>query len=249
MARTTDELVRGTFLRLNEALNSPFANLEYGSGNTAYQGSTATVVGYLNDGMRQLAQTCVLIPGFGTKALATGAGFIDLHDMASQMERSPAADGSVLWAATDVLYGGTALMFAGQEDVRARFPASIAAVAASTPFFWWRDGELTVGVWPPPAFTATLAARGYVVPPTLTAHSTASWLPDYAAPALEMFAAIRLAEQSYDDPSLYERLGHLVPDYESARLELYARIPESIALDLRLVPPGAAAQGPARRKR
>ncbi len=241
MARTLTDMTNSVFIRLNESLNSPVGNLEYGSGNTAFQVTTATIRQYLDEGMTEVFKACLLLPGKGLAYTTAGVYLYTLNDLNAQMERTRSlanlyADGSTLWAARGVTYDNTALFYCGIEALALR-TNNFQNVATGTPRYWYRDGMEAVGIWPAPATAAGLTAFGYVTPPSLALSATAVWMQDSEVDGVEFYAAIKIAEKAFDDPSLYGRIAHLKGDYLAYQQTLYQKISPTLAADVGMAPP------------
>lgn len=241
MPRTLTDLLQGTFIRLNEGTASTFAELESGGGNTPVLATTAVMTRYINEAQWEMARTCLLIPGRAAALTTAGQARYLLSDMAAQMDRTQSianlySDGSTAWAVRQVILGGTALTFSGVEALMLRFPNFENTTASGTALYWYRNGEGAFGIWPAPAAAAGITAVGYVVGPSFDTSATCTWIADNLTPLIEMRAAALLAEHSFDDPTLYGRLQHLNPEYNTGRQALYERIPNALARDLELAP-------------
>jgi hypothetical protein len=243
MPKTVTDLTNSVLNRLNEALNSSVGALEYGSGNTAYQGTTATIRDYLTEAQDELYRKVLLLPGRGAALTTAGQYYYTLANLSAQMEmtRSTAnlyADGSTLWGVRGVTFAGTALTYCGVEALQLR-TNNFQNVATGTPVYWYRDAGQGVGIWPAPGTAAGITAWGYVTPPPFATSATAVWLPDNLSDGLEFYACAKVAEKAFDDPSVFGRLAHFTRDLDEYRAVNFVKIPATLAQDLSMPPPVA----------
>lgn len=95
----------------------------------------------------------------------------------------------------------------------------------STPLYWYRDGEMSVGVHPRPSAAGVLKVGGYAVPaPMADASLTLAWIPDDLTRLLVWYAAAKVALKNLEDQSLAMRAPEWQGLYDQGRMDLWSKI-------------------------
>lgn len=244
MAVTLTSFTTETLRLLNEAgvSSSTIGEVGDGTGDSGTLVSTTqtTITGWLNEAGRELARSCVALPGLATVTPAANTLRVEFSALTMDAAYTTV---DYLWWANAVLYGSSALTHCGEVELRAYSPA-FENDAAATPTHWYRHGDWGVGLYKKPSGGATaLSVYGFATPKNLgdgTGGTVTSWsfLPDDVLLKLvPAYAAGKLALRNTDDPTLAER-AFWKDWFEIGKAELWQK------LDASLRAPGGAFSTP-----
>lgn len=203
MSTTINNAVNQVLTRINEAGNSPIAELPTGTGPSASPTITTAnqVVAFLNEGLQDLVKRQRLrVWGSGTLASVTaGTRVVSYADL------TIAPTNFTMWQAREVYWND------GVTDTRLEFVGpswyevslyNMPIQANAVPTYWGHDvgGVL---LYAAPTTGGTLKTNGYLFFPVYAAGDTISnRFPDEAAPALEAYACWKVAEKNLNTPGL-----------------------------------------------
>lgn len=213
---------------LNEAFNSTLGDLPTGMGGTPTiptltpQSSSAvsTMKSLLNEAAAEVARTCYPIPDTGTLSWSSGTRTNRVADFAAS------TTGNVLWSVRGVKFGSqTSGLRYCERSALERSDQDWMVTASGEPVYWYRDGEVNIGLYPRPNSTSTVTIDGFAVPPPLSAASdTVAWLADDLTHLLVWYTAAKLAAKNFEDASLAPR-GQIWQElYDKGRVELWQKI-------------------------
>jgi hypothetical protein len=235
MATTRARLHQGILLRLNELVGGEAGSLQPLAGGAATIPQTAVFDIYIDQANARLFRSCLLLPGYATVAAPASARTVFLESMTARMDYSTATTGAKAWYVERTDYGSSQLSRTDQQALQRRYPSYHSTYG--TPTHYYSDGRENVGIYPVPAYTATVTVRGYLLPPPITLQETATYLYEDTTPLVEDRAAILVAENEFNDPSLYGRIKHLKERCLMQESDRYYKLPESIRASLGLPPP------------
>jgi hypothetical protein len=226
MAKARVDIERGVLTLLNEATNSSVGDLASGTSAVPTITTSDTIAKMIDETAADLCRTCYLLPGAGsTGGYRAGQRTMQLHDLTARMDRSSAADGSVLWSVEEVRYNGAVLARAGKAYLSLGFGS---LRTQGSPAYFYEDGEQQLGLFPVPLQDLKpLDAYGYVLPPSITVADLV-WCPDDLARLIELRTAGMIAVKNFDDPTIFGRGAAYLAEYDKERVVLYGRIPESL---------------------
>ena len=217
MTNTLASLQMDVLARLGEAANSSAGSLETGTGGAAVLTTAATAAQYLNDGAADLARAAFPIVSGGTFSWPAGA-------QSSLLSLFTTPDGTTLWYARGLSWGGAALTHCSRSALENYYP-TWAADAPGTPLYWYDTGQNGVGLYPIPSAAQTVAVSGFALPPALVnASDVPAWLPPDLANLLVFYAATMIAEKNLEDPSLAARIDIWRGEYERGKSALLAKL-------------------------
>jgi len=185
-------------------------------------GSTAsTAKALLNEAAAELARTCYPVPETGTYTWLAGERTHLISDF------TPTTTGNVLWTVRGVKYGSqtVGLRYCDRSALERSDPDWM-VTANAAPTYWYRDGEMSIGLYAKPTTSsATVTIDGYAVPkPLAAATDTLAWIPDDLTHLLVWYAAAKVAQKNLEDESLAMRAPVWQGLYDQGRMDLWNKI-------------------------
>lgn len=210
---------------LGEASNTTVGGLPSGSSSTLTVANDTGVDLYLNLAQSEVAQQCVPINGSGTNAAYTAG------DKAFPLSGFTVATGS-LWFVQQVAFDGTMLTYVAPDALDNWYPNRLSA-SSGTPLYWTttRGNRASITLYPAPATVLTITAYGLLLPQTLgdgtggTTTDASFAADDQLLELLPPYAALKIAMNHQESPSLYDRLKDVATRSLQVRRRLWESLP------------------------
>lgn len=230
---STDDLIRGVLLLVDESRDSPIAALPAGDGSGDSISPEDGAIRFLNEAREWLFKRVLAVGGVFSAPLAIGvytAPYAAFAPLAGDPMIGP-ADSQIWWARRLDFKAGAGTygyLTPTTEEVIALHDRNY-QTALGNPSNWYRVGTHGVAVWKAPSAAGVVKAEGFILPAPVTAGGSVDWIPVGQTRLLLIEAAIRLLKKvANHDENAGPRLGLLIGERDDLVIAQYLSLPEAL---------------------
>lgn len=228
LAQLEDRVLR----RMNEANNSPAAELSAGTSNTPTATTTAGITDFADEGIADLCKRGFPLLGhFQKTSLTIGTREILLSELSPNTSSVPSTpSGCRCWLPlpTGVRYNSVRLEYVGFHKALLYDEDALTAASGTADMWTIAASREQIILLPPPSASQTLAVDGWMIPPAVSGSGAASaYIPDdlmisYVVP----YVCWQICEKNKDNPNFAGRLMGFLEECEGVMATLQSRLDE-----------------------